>query len=73
MQRNSRPPSKLRELAPEQKAAEQEHRLANKNGGKYQIMRELADAGVRAGQYGEKDGAERRTNAAEKGGSRIGK
>jgi hypothetical protein len=30
MQRNSRPPSKRRELAPEQEAAEQEHRLATK-------------------------------------------
>src|SRR5215472_7477095 len=38
MQRNSRPPSKRRELASEQEAAEQEHRLADKNGGKYRAL-----------------------------------
>src|SRR5262250_3289222 len=35
MRRNSPPPSKQCELAPEQEAAEHEHRLANKNGGEH--------------------------------------
>jgi hypothetical protein len=35
MRRNSQPPSKRCELAPEQETAEQEHRLADNNGGKH--------------------------------------
>src|SRR5215470_10364358 len=38
MRRNSQPPSKRCELAREQETAEQKHRLADKNGGKYRAF-----------------------------------